>query len=266
MIIMREQVKSPLTGWIGGKYKLAKTIVARLPEHQCYVEPFAGGAQVLFRKPPSEVEVINDVNGDVITLYRVLQHHLEEFLRWFKWALVSRDEFKRLLKSDPSTLTDIQRAARFYYVQKSAFAGRISGNPTFGYATTRPPKLNLLRIEEELSAAHLRLSRCYIEQLPYADIIARYDRPKTLFYLDPPYWDCENYYGKGIFSRDDFTKLAMILANINGQFLLSLNDTPGVRELFAGFEIQKVQTQYSLSRAGTKKANELLISNYPQMI
>ncbi|MBF0383475.1 MAG: DNA adenine methylase [Magnetococcales bacterium] len=258
-------VKSPLTGWLGGKYKLAKTIVARLPEHHCYVEPFAGGAQVLFRKEPSTVEVINDINRDLITLYRVLQHHLEEFLRWFKWALASRDEFKRLLRLESDALTDIQRACRFYYIQRNSFGGRIGGKPSFGYATTRPPKLNLLRIEEELSAAHLRLARCYIECLPYTDVIKRYDRPQTLFYIDPPYWDCEEHYGKGIFSKADFNNLAEILSKTEGKFLMSLNDTPGVREVFSGFEIHEVQTQYSVSKAGNKQANEVLISNYPQL-
>jgi DNA adenine methylase len=106
--------KSPLA-WVGGKSKLTSTIIPLIPAHQCYVEVFAGAAWVLFRKEPSKVEVINDINGDLITLYRVIQNHLEEFVRYFKWSLVSREEFDRLQRVDESTLTDIQRAARFYY-------------------------------------------------------------------------------------------------------------------------------------------------------
>lgn len=77
-------IRSPLAGWMGGKYQLSKRIVAEIPEHLCYVEPFAGAAWVLFRKPESEVEVINDINRELVTFYRCIQHHLEEFVRYFK--------------------------------------------------------------------------------------------------------------------------------------------------------------------------------------
>lgn len=253
-------IKSPLSGWIGGKWQLSKQIVALIPEHECYVEPFAGAAWVLFRKQQSTVEVLNDINRDIVTLYRVLQHHLEEFVRYFRWVLVSRDEFARLLRVEPDTLTDIQRSARFYYLQKLAFGGRVA-QPTFGTATTRPPRLNLLRIEEELSAAHLRLARVFVENLPYADLITRYDRPTTFFYLDPPYWGCEDYYGKAIFEREDFARLAERLETIQGKFLLSLNDVPEVRTIFRGFRIRSVQCTYSCSRSNRPVMGEVLISN-----
>ncbi len=254
-------IKSPLSGWMGGKYQLSKQIVDLLPDHQCYCEPFAGAAWVLFRKERSKVEVLNDINTDIVTLYRVVQHHLEEFVRWFKWVLVSRDEFQRWLKANPETLTDIQRAARFFYIQKNSFAGRVGRSPSFGYAPSSPPRMNLLRIEENLSDAHLRLSQVYIENLPYADLIRRYDRKETFFYIDPPYWDCEDYYGDGIFSKADFDALASQLSNIKGKFLLSLNDTPEVREIFSGFIIDSVSVTYSCSSKPTK-AKEVLIRNY----
>lgn len=253
--------RPPLAGWMGGKSLLARRIIERIPEHECYVEPFAGAAWVLFRKPESKVEVINDINKEVVTLYRCVQWHLEEFVRYFKWVLVSRDEFERLKKADPDTLTDIQRSSRFYYLQQACFGGRIN-NPTFGYGLTRPSKLNLLRIEEYLSAAHLRLSRVYVECLPYGDVISRYDGPGTFFYIDPPYWDCENYYGPGIFSRDDFGKLAEQLSGIKGTFILSLNDTSGVREVFSAFDIESVQTKYTCSNGKNVPAGEVLIRNY----
>ena len=129
----------------------------------------------------SKVEVINDINREIVTFYRVIQHHLEEFVRYFKWVLVARDEFERLKRVEADTLTDIQRAARFYYLQQMCFGGRMDDRPTFGYAAVRGPKLNLLRIEEQLSAAHLRLARTYIECLPYHEIIKRYDKAGTLF-------------------------------------------------------------------------------------
>ncbi len=175
----------PIVPWIGGKRRLAKRILPLFPSHECYVEPFAGGAALYFTKVPCDVEVLNDINGELINLYRVVKHHLEEFIRQFKWALVSRQNYGWLKQTPIETLTDIQRAARYYYLQKMAFGGKVA-NQTFGTATTVPPRLNLLRIEEELSSAHLRLARTYIEHLPWDECIRRYDRPHTLFYLDPP--------------------------------------------------------------------------------
>jgi DNA adenine methylase len=247
---------------MGGKHRLAKQIIERIPEHRCYVEPFSGAAWVLFRKPESTVEVLNDINREIVTLYRCLQWHLEEFVRYFKWVLVSRDEFERLKRVEPDTLTDIQRAARFYYIQQSSFGGRVA-NPSFGYSIrTRGHKLNLLRIEEELSAAHLRLARVFVECLPYGEVISRYDSSETVFYIDPPYWDCEHYYGRGIFAREDFSRLAAQLAGIKGRFLLSLNDTPGVRETFQSFVFEDVSLKYSFPKTHNKSVCELLIRNW----
>jgi len=123
-------------------------------------------------------------------------------------------------------------------------------------------KCNLRRIEEDFSEAHLRLSRVYIENRPYGQVVARFDKPRTLFYLDPPYWGCENDYGVGIFSREDFQRLAKQLDGIQGRFLLSLNDTPGVREVFGNFHIEAVRTRYSVAAKGKKEVGEVLISNF----
>ncbi|MBI5787939.1 MAG: DNA adenine methylase [Candidatus Schekmanbacteria bacterium] len=247
--------------YMGGKSLLANKIIPRMPEHDCYCEVFAGAAWMLFKKEESDVEIINDINTDLVTLYRVVKHHLEEFVRYFKWALVARDEFKRLLDEKPETLTDIQRAARFYYLLRNSFGSKIP-SPVFSIATSRPSNFNLLRIEEELSSAHLRLSRVYIENLPYEKLIPRFDRTNTFFYLDPPYFGCENYYGKNIFQREDFEKIRGILAGISGKFIMSINDTPETRELYKDFHIAEVSTIYQCTRNKRPKITELLISNF----
>lgn len=186
---------------------------------------------------------------------------MEEFLRYFKWVLVSRDEFERFKNADPETLTDIQRAARFFYLHQCAFAGSII-HPTFGTSACEYPRLNLLRLEKYLSAVHLRLAKVYIECLPYSDLISRYNRPDTFFYIDPPYWDCETYYGKGIFRKEDFGKLTAQLATIKRRFILSLNAPPGVCEVFKDFKTETVQTKYTCSKMKTIPAAEVLISNF----
>ncbi len=250
--------------YMGGKSLLAKKIIPRIPEHKCYVEVFAGAAWLLFEKneDASDVEIINDINLDLVTLYRVVKHHLEEFIRYFKWILVARDEFQRFFKEAPETLTDIQRAVRFYYLLKLGYAARIK-SPSFSIATTSKPRLNLLRIEEELSAVHLRLTRVYIENKPYADVISRFDKPDTFYYIDPPYYGCEDYYGKDIFFREDFLKLREVLSDISGKFMMSINDVAEIRDLFKGYNIESVQTSYSAGGANHKKrVNELLIMNY----
>ena len=237
-------MSSPIIPWIGGKRRLADRLIRLFPPHQCYVEPFAGAAAVFFAKQPSDVEVLNDVNGELINLYRVVQHHLEEFVRQFKWALTSRQVFKWLQDTSPETLTDIQRAARFYYLQMNCFSGKVTGQ-NFGTATTTPPGLNLLRLEEHLSAAHLRLASTFIERSTWRDCVDRYDRAHTLFYMDPPYWDTEGY---GVpFPINEYRYLAQRLATIKGKAIVSLNDHPEMREVFSAFSMETVDITYTVN-------------------
>jgi DNA adenine methylase len=254
------QLKSPLA-WLGGKSQLADRIIERMPEHYAYCEVFAGAAWVLFRKPESKVEIINDINRELTTLYRCVKYHLAELLLQFRWMLVARDEFDRFLQTPPDTLTDIQRAARFFYLAKTSFGAKMA-KPTFGIAATGPARLNLLRLEEDLSEAHLRLSRVTIENRPYAQVIDRFDKPKTLFYIDPPYWNCEQDYGAGLFERADFARLAEQLDGLKGKFILSLNDVQGVRDTFANFKIEAVKTRYSINAKASAPVGEVLITNF----
>ena len=250
---------SPIIPWLGGKRRIADTLLNRFPPHECYVEVFAGGAALYFLRHPAPVEVINDVNGDLVTLYRVVQNHLEEFVRQFKWALSSREVFKWLQDTPPHTLTDIQRAARFYYLQHQAFGGKVDGQ-TWGTATTAPP-VNLLRIEESLSAAHLRLSGAYIERLDWATCIDKYDRPHSLFYCDPPYWETEGY---GVpFEWEQYERLAARLATLKGKAIVSLNDHPDIRRCFAAFQTETLSIDYTVG-GGAKPAtrSELIIYSW----
>lgn len=255
--------KSPLA-WLGGKSRLAETIVERIPAHTCYCEVFAGAAWVFFKKPPSKVEIINDINRELTTLYRCVRHHLPELVAQFRWMLVARDEFDNFMATPADALTDIQRSARFFYLAKTAFGAKIKGQ-NFGISATGAPRLNLPRIEEDLSEAHIRLSRAFIENKSCAEVIKRFDKPGTFFYIDPPYWDCEDDYGKGLFSKLDFELLAGLLRACKGKFLVSLNDTPEVRQIFAGFQIEAVKTRYSVCGGQQKLVGEVLISNYKQI-
>lgn len=249
---------SPIIPWLGGKRRLADILIPRFPPHTCYVEVFAGGAALYFLRQPAEVEVINDVNGDVVNLYRVVQNHLEEFVRQFKWALSSRELFKWLQITPSETLTDIQRAARFYYLQHQAFGGRVQGQ-SWGTATTAPA-INLLRIEEQLSAAHLRLASAYIERLDWKVCIERYDRPHSFFYLDPPYWQTEGY---GVpFDWPEYEAMAAMMRTIKGRAMLSINDHPDIRRCFEGFHIMEVPIKYTVGGGEGVDRIELVISSW----
>jgi DNA adenine methylase len=245
----------PIIPWIGGKRRLAELLLARFPPHTCYVEVFAGGAALFFLRHPAEVEVLNDVNGDLVNLYRVVRHHLEEFVRQFKWALSSRQVFEWTKATPPTTLTDIQRAARFFYLQQQAFGGKLEGQ-TWGTATTAPP-INLLRIEENLSAAHLRLTNAYIENLDWAACMERYDRPHTLFYLDPPYWETEGY---GVpFPWDQYEAIAATMASCKGKVVLSINDHPDIRRCFGRFAMEELEIDYTVGGAQNRVPRKELV-------
>lgn len=257
---MKEQ-SLPIVPWIGGKRRLAKHILPLFPAHTCYVEPFCGAAALYFLKTPSKTEVINDINGELVNLYRVVKHHLEEFVRQFKWALVSRQIYKWLQDTPEETLTDIQRTARFYYLQKQAFGGKVADH-SFGTSTTSAPRFNLLRIEEELSMAHLRLSRTLIEHLDWHhQCIERYDRPHTLFYCDPPYWGTEGY---GVeFGLENYDHMADLARRIKGKMIISVNDIPEMRQVFNGLNMQSVDISYNLKVTGKPSPKkELVICNF----
>jgi len=191
----------------------------------------------------------------------VVQHHLEEFCRHFKWALTSREIYKWLQATPPDTLTDIQRAARFFYLQKLGFGGKVE-NQTFGTATTSPGRLNLLRLEEQLSAVHLRLHQVFIERLEWSECLRRYDRPHSLFYMDPPYWGTEGY---GVaFGLDQYGLMAELMGSMKGKAVVSVNDIPEMRKAFKGHHIKRVSISYSVgaSGRGREPRGELIISSF----
>src|ERR1017187_7314429 len=240
--------------YIGGKNRLASKIISLLPEHTTYVEAFAGGAQVFFHKPPSNVEVLNDLDFDIVNFFRVCQWHYEELVRYLRFCLASRKLHELHVKTDPATLTDIQRAGRFFYLQKNSFGGLIL-HQKFHYGIIQSSNYNPARIPEILEMTHKRLQRVQIESLPYEQILAKYDRPTTMFYLDPPYWERKLY--KFNFREADFQQLERRLRVLKGKFILSLDDRPEVRELFQGFRLQAVELAYTAKRDTRVRHKEL---------
>jgi DNA adenine methylase len=247
---------------MGGKRRLADRLIPLFPPHECYVEVFAGGAALFFLRPqPAPTEILNDINGDLVSLYRVVQNHLEEFIRQFKWALTSRQLFDWHKMSRPETLTDIQRAARFFYLQHNAFGGKVTGQ-NFGTATTGSG-FNIMRIEESLTAAWQRLAGTYVENLSWLECAERYDRPHTFHYMDPPYWQTEGY---GVdFPFENYERMASFMRQCKGKVMVSINDHPDIRRVFAGFHFEQLDIRYSNSNQRSSRpeaSGELVIMNW----
>lgn len=259
--ILRSRMSS-FFPWMGGKSKVAARLAELLPVHSCYVEVFAGAANLFFAKVPSRVEVINDVNSDLVNLFRVVRCHHREFVRELEFMLHSRRDFDDF-KSQPG-LTDIQRAARYWTILKTAFGGK-GGTPDchFGYGASGRSRFKRCALSL-VKKAHRRLDGVFVECLDFRRVIEKYDRPHTCFFYDPPYYQTAGY--RDAFSLDDHKDLASMSASIAGKFLLTVNDHPAIRRLYKGFSILPVKVSYSISREKTASAQErkeLLIANYP---
>ena len=247
--------------YIGGKRALSKRLVAIIAQipHETYAEPFVGmGGVFLKRTTRPKLEVINDFNGDVANIFRILQRHYQQFMDHLKFGITSRREFERLLRCDPATLTDLERAGRFLYLQRLAFGGKVAGQ-TFGVSVERSARFNLNTLAPMLEDLHERLAGVVIESLPWQAFIDRYDREGTLFYCDPPYFGNEGDYGEGLFGREQFAQMAERFRRLKGSFVLSINDRPEVRELFDGFITTTVSLSYTVNDKGATEARELII-------
>ncbi|OQY16408.1 MAG: D12 class N6 adenine-specific DNA methyltransferase [Desulfobacteraceae bacterium 4572_35.1] len=262
-------INSPFK-WVGGKSRLRKQIVALIPEHTCYLELFAGAAWVLFAKPPSKVEVLNDIDEELVNFFRVVKYKPEELVQSFEWELVSRAEFERLANLDTSTLTDMERAHRFYYIIMAGWGGELH-YPRFqtsitdgGHGNRLIGALKFLR--KRIEPVYERLQKVIIENMDWKDCFARYDRDKTVMYVDPPYPGNNCNYLHNMRSWDDHWQLANHLHNSRCKWILSSYDIPEIHNLYKGYNIISVES-YSGMRVKkndtSRKLNkEVLITNF----
>jgi len=245
--------------YIGGKRAIANRIIALFPKHKSYVEPFCGGAQVFFRKEPSKVEVVNDLDHEIVNFFRMCQQHYEELVRYLKFTVASREWFDLSYRAKLDGLTDIQRAARYLYLAKNCYAGLVR-RKNFAWSVANPSRFNPERIPNLIEETHHRLARVQIECLPYELVIEHFDRRETLFYCDPPYYDLRLYNHN--LEHEDFVQMAERLAGIKGKFILSLNDVPEVRSIFKQFKIHGIDLHYTAQKTAGKRFREVLVTNF----
>lgn len=256
--------------WVGGKSRLRKPIIDLLPPHTCYVEPFAGAAWVLFGKPPSDVEVINDIDQELITFFRVVKDKPEELIASFEWELTSRAEFNRLAELDPNQLTDVVRAHRFFYLIMAGWGGELN-YPRFATSISDGGHGNRLigalkTLRERIAPAHERLRTVIIENLDWQECIDRYDTDRTVMYIDPPYPGNGCNYAHNMRDWESHHELAERLKRAKCAWILSSYDIPEIRDLFGDHITIAVQSASGMAikrNGGGRVLNrEVLITNY----
>jgi len=244
--------KTPIT-YYGGKQKLLSTILSKIPDHNLYCEPFLGGAAVFFGKQPSEVEVINDTNKELINFYRVCKERFLDLQSLVRVTLHSRKAHQdaNVIYANPHLFTDVQRAWAVWVMSSQSFSSILDGS--WGYdkgkrTTTRKITSKREQFNEDLA---IRLQDAQIECADALYIITSRDTDRSFFYCDPPYFnsDCGHYDG---YSIEDFEKLLKTLAGIKGKFLLSSYQW----SLESGVTVNK-KSGYM------KRKVEVLTANYP---
>lgn len=245
--------------WISGKNYLKKVITEQMPnKFNRYIEVFGGAGWVLFSKEKhANMEVYNDYNSDLVTLFKCVKYHCPELQRELSFMLNSREMFNEFKEQyDTNGLTDIQRSARFFMLIKTSYG---SNYKSFGCV-----KRDILTMIEYLTQIQTRLSNVIIENKDFEDLIKVYDRQDALFYLDPPYYATEKYY-QALFTLEDHYRLYNTLKDLNGKFILSYNDCKFIRTLYKDFNIMEINRLDNLRvryENLDKKYRELIIKNY----
>jgi len=245
--------------WIGGKKALRNKLLEHFPEqgsYERYIEVFGGAGWLLFAKDRhAKLEVYNDINENLVNLFRCVKYHDEELDRQLEWTLVSREQFVDAKEQlSIRGLTDIQRAARFYILIKQSFGADIRN---FGLDSR-----NMEKARGYLKEVSRRLNKVVIENVDFERLINTYDREKAFFYLDPPYYDAEKRYPDR-FNPEDHERLKNRLLELKGRFVLSYNDCEPIRALYSDYEIIKVERFNNLFKENeNKRYHELIIKNF----
>lgn len=243
--------------WIGGKKLLRKTILEQFPESGTfdrYIEVFGGAAWLLFYKEShAKMEVYNDINGELVNLFRIVKYHPDALQKELDWILMSREQFFDALRVT-SGLTDVQRAAHFWVVIRESFGANCH--------SFRANGRDMIKAIELLREASVRLNQVVIEHLDFEHLFKTYDRDSALFYLDSPYYDAERYYPDR-FQSEDHTRLKTALDNIKGRFILSYNDCPEIRTLYEKYTMVEAERPDNLTtKSQSKIYRELIIKNF----
>lgn len=260
-------MKTPIT-YYGGKQKLAPVIIDLIPTHILYAEPFSGGAAVFFAKKPSEVEVLNDTNGELINFYQVIKNHFDKLALEIRNTLHSRKLHQHawVIYSNPELFDPIKRAWAVWVLSSQGFAGQLAG--TWGYDIGAPETSRKIYFNKTdfTELYNQRLEKVQLENADALYIIRSRDSDDSFFYCDPPYYNSNMGHYKG-YTKKDFEELLELLSGIKGKFLLSsypsvLLDDFIKNNQWSTIQFEQLVTVNVKSRVDKKKI-EVLTANYP---
>lgn len=236
---------------MGGKNKLKKRIIDLFPkdyENMIYIEPFVGGGSVYFSKEPSKEEIVNDIDKDLIEVYKGFKKYDYDKIKKDVDGKYSKEDFYKLRDNIPKD--NYNNFLRLFILFRLSYFGKLRS----------PMKKNKINLRENFSE---RLKNTKIYNTDYKTIIKKFDSPNSLIYLDPPYEGSTTKHYKN--SIIDYEELKNILSKIKGKFILSINKSDTIKELFKNFNISEIKTEYTNPMTGSKDNRiviEYIIKNY----
>lgn len=248
-----------LFGYPGGQKRLLPILLKLLPDHEDYIEIFGGGCTLCLNKEPSKFEVINDVDSDLTNLFRVVKEDFDGFSKEVEFFLQSREMFGDF-KKELSELSDVQKAAAYFYMLRTSFDGKaehFSVKKRSGKA-----KSSAFKYQHEIKAIHNRLKNVVIENMDFAKLIEKYDDEDAFLFADPPYFGITGLY-RCDFTRDDHIRFFKALKDVQAKFLVTYGDHDFIRMIWRKFVQVPVVTQGSMgTQEKRKKVPHILIANY----
>ena len=255
-------MKTPIT-YYGGKQTLLKYLLPLIPQHRMYCEPFFGGGAVFFAKPKSDVEVINDINGEVINFYRVIKTKFSELQKEVQSTLHSRELYKKAMEvyKNPAKFSDVKRAWALWTATNQGFAGMI-GSWGFGKDDSKEAALANKR-DAFTKEYEQRLTKVQVENNNAIKVINRCDDKETFIYADPPYIGSDQGHYKG-YSENDYRELLNALAKVKGKFLLSSYPSKILSAYINKYKwnVQKITKSVAVTKHTDKIKTEMIVMNY----
>lgn len=257
-------MKTPIT-YYGGKQTLVKHLLSLIPAHELYCEPFFGGGALFFAKPPSEVEVINDVNGEVVIFFKVVQTKFKELEKEIKSTLHSRQLWKkaRVIYENPEMFSDVKRAWAFWTLANQGFAGLLN---SWSFGKDDSKEDSVARKRENFSKIYAdRLKKVQIECNDAVRVIQLRDFNKAFFYCDPPYINTHQGHYKG-YTEADYQRLLDALVKIKGKFLLSSYPNAILKKYIKKYKwnLRSVTKKVAVTKHTDKVKTEVMVFNYDQ--
>lgn len=264
--------------WPGGKSIAADSLIGMFPTGcRMYMEPFMGAASVFWSLPDYAFEqfVLNDLNEDLVNLFRVVRDRPEEMAKIYKWLLHSRATFKEMLRIRRGEIKtghdrDVERAVSYFYLLKTGHntCPKSDGNFRSGKQEIK----SMFNPDFDLEPYRRRLKNCVIEQFDFEELITRYDKSDAFIFVDPPYVGVGDALYEHHFDDDQHRRLAKVLKGVKAKWMLTYNDHELVRKLYKGYREFKATWAYC-STAGktadgegeTRDGLELVITNYEPM-